>query len=166
MKNFYQKVCPQCLQHNCGRRGITVAELLVIIAAIGLLALIVLPQFSKTRELQTLKDGVQNILSSIDKARGETLSSLNSSSYGVHFQSDKVIIFKGTVFSANDANNETVSFTSPASISNIALGTGVSDIYFNRLSGAPSHSGTVTISTTSYSKIITIWATGVASSSQ
>lgn len=153
MKNFYEK-------------GLTVIELLIIVAVLGVIILIVLPQFSKTRENQVLKSGVGDTLSSIDKARGETLSSLNSSEYGVHFQSDKVIIFKGKVFSAGAGDNETINIITPASISDVTLG-GVSgtsgDIYFNRLSGSPSITGTVTISTTSYSKIITISATGVAS---
>jgi len=141
--------------------------MIVVVAVIAIIVSIVLPQFSKSREMQVLKSGVQDLLSSIDKARSETLSSLNSSSYGVHFQSNKIIIFKGTVFSANDANNETINFTTPANISNVTLG-GVSassgDVYFNRLSGAPSTTGTVTLSTTSFSRIITISATGAASS--
>src|SRR3989338_4195149 len=131
MKNFYQK-------------GITIIELLIVIVVIGIMALIVLPQFSYIKENQVLKNGVSDILSSIDKARGQTLSSLNSSEYGVHFESDKVIIFKGTVFSAIAPDNE--------------------NIYFNRLSGSPSVTGTVTLSTTNYSKIITISATVVGSS--
>ncbi len=153
MRTFYQK-------------GITIIEFFVIIAAIGVLVLIVLPQFSKTRENQVLKSGVQDALSSIDKARSQTLSSLNSSEYGVHFQSDKVIIFKGKVFSSGASGNETIDIITPASISNVTLG-GVSgtsgDMYFNRLSGAPSTTGTITVSTSSYSKVITIFATGVAS---
>jgi len=154
MKNFY-------------KQGITTTELLVVIAALGIIFSIVIPQFSKSRELQVLKSGVGDILSTINKARVMTLSSLNSSSYGVHFQSDRVIIFKGTVFSVNDSNNEAISITTPASITNVTLG-GVNgdsgDVYFNRLSGSPSATGTITISTDSYSKIITISATGVASS--
>ena len=140
-------------------------EILAVVAIIGIIVAVALPQFSKMRELQILKSGVEDTLSSIDKARGETLSSLDSSSYGVHFQSDKIIIFKGTIFSASDVNNEIISIVSPAGISNISLGSGISDVYFNRLSGAPNHTGTVTISTVSYSKIITISATGTASSS-
>ncbi|OGI67884.1 hypothetical protein A3A05_01695 [Candidatus Nomurabacteria bacterium RIFCSPLOWO2_01_FULL_41_12] len=150
MKNFYEK-------------GITVIELLVLVAAIGLIVLIVLPQFSKLKENQVLKSAVADTLSSINKARGKTLSSFNSSEYGVHFQSDKVIIFTGKVFSAVAGDNETIDLTLPATISAITLTGGAADIYFNRLSGAPSVTGTITISTTSYSKIITISATGVAS---
>lgn len=146
------------------KRGISIIEILVVIAVLGIVFSIVIPQFSKSREMQVLKSGVADTLSSIDKARGKTLSSLDSSSYGVHFQSDKVLIFKGTVFSAMDANNETINIATPATISDVALVGGGSDIYFNRLSGAPSTTGTVTISTTSYSKIITISATGAVSS--
>jgi Tfp pilus assembly protein FimT len=143
--------------------GITVIEILVVIAVLGIIFSIVIPQFSKMRESAVLKTAVGDILSSVNKARSETLSSLNSSSYGVHFQSDKVIIFKGISFVSNDQNNETISIVTPASISN---GTFIlpANIYFNRLSGSPSTTGSVIVSTTSYSKTITISATGVASS--
>ena len=114
--------------------------------------------------MQVLKAGVQDILSSLDKARSHTLSSLNSSSYGVHFESDRVIIFTGTVYSAGAGSNETIMIVTPASIPTITLSGGGADVYFNRLSGSPSKTGTVTVTTTNYSKIITISATGVASS--
>jgi len=130
---------------------------------LGIIFLIVLPQFSKSRENQVLKNGVADILSSVNKARGNTLASLNSSEYGIHFQIDRVVIFKGTSFSSEDSNNEIINITTPANISDITLLGGVSDIYFHRLTGAPSTTGTITISTGSYSKVITILATGVVS---
>ncbi len=154
------------MENNFYKKGITIIELVVVLAIIGVIVAVVFPRFAQIRENQVLKNGVADVLSSIDKARGETLSSLNSSEYGVHFQSDKVVIFKGKVFSAGDANNETVSLTTPSAITNVTLG-GISgasgDIYFNRLFGAPSATGTVTVATPSFSKIITISATGVAS---
>lgn len=150
------------------KKGITAIEVLVVIAVLGIIFLVVIPQFSKTRENQVLKSAVGDVISSLDKARSQTLASLNSSEYGVHFQSDKVIIFKGTVFSTSDANNETVSFTSPANISNVTInGTSgaTGDIYFYRLTGMPSNAGvnTITVSITSFSKIITISTTGEVS---
>jgi Tfp pilus assembly protein FimT len=153
MKYFYQK-------------GLTVTEILVVVAGIILLVVVVTPSFLKIRENQTMSSAVADVLSAIDKARGNSLASFSSSEYGVHFQSDKVIIFKGKIFSANDVNNESIDITSPASISNVTLG-GVSgstgDVYFNRIYGIPSTTGTVTISTSSYSKIITISQTGNSS---
>ena len=150
MKKFYEK-------------GITIVELLVVIAVLGIIFSITLPQFSKIRENQVLKNGVTEILSSISKARSQTLSSLQSSEYGVHFQPDKVIIFKGVVFDVGATNNETIDIISPATISSIVIDGGGSDIYFNRLSGSPSKTGTVTVSSANYSRIITISATGMTS---
>ena len=151
---------------NYYKKGITALELLLVVAVLGAVFSIVIPQFSKIRELQALKSGVADILSSIDKARSQTLSSLNSSEYGVHFETAKIIIFKGVNFSTNDINNEIIDIISPAGISNVTFNS-ISDvsgkIYFNRLSGNPNQTGTVTLSTANFSKIITISATGVAS---
>ena len=149
------------------KKGITIIEVLIILAVIVVLISVVLFQFSKSREQQVLKNAVADSLSSINKARTQTLSSLNSSEYGVHFESDKVIIFKGTGFIPNTVDNEIINIVTPANISNVTLDL-VSDIsgemYFNRLYGVPSKTGMITISSNSFSKIITISASGSVSS--
>ncbi len=149
--------------HN---KGFSLTEILIVIAGLTILVAIVMPRFAEIRENQTMKSAVEDVISSLNKARSKTLASVNSSEYGVHFQSDKVIIFKGKVFSVNDANNESINITSPATISNVTFGgvSGVSgDVYFNRVYGSPSTTGTVTVSTSSFSQIITISQTGNAS---
>ena len=142
-------------------------EILVVIAVLGILLAIIIPQFSKMKESQVLKNATSDIMSSLNKAQSRTLASVNSFSYGVHFQSDQIIIFKGIVFSAGSADNETINIVSPATISNVTLG-GVSDssgdVYFNRLSGVPDKTGTITVAVPSFSKVITLSATGGASS--
>ncbi|MFZ3015605.1 MAG: prepilin-type N-terminal cleavage/methylation domain-containing protein [Minisyncoccia bacterium] len=142
------------------QKGITIVEILIVIAIIGIISVIVFPQFSKTKENQVFKNAVGDILSSLNKTHSQTLASLDSSEYGIHFQSDKIIIFKGTVYSGIDPNNEIVNIISPANISNINLSGGGSEIYFNRLSGIPNKTGDITVSVPSVSKIITISATG------
>ncbi|OGI82090.1 hypothetical protein A3G53_00980 [Candidatus Nomurabacteria bacterium RIFCSPLOWO2_12_FULL_44_11] len=151
------------------KKGVSIIEILIVLAVIGILMAVVLPQFSKMRESQVLKSAVGDISSALGKARGQTLASVDSSEYGVHFESDRVIIFKGKVFSAGAPDNERIDIAAPAGITNINLGAsgGVVDVYFNRLSGAPSAIGTVTVTIVSsfpiISKIITLSSTGVVS---
>ncbi len=151
---------------NNFRKGISVIEILIVIVVLGIIFSIVFSQFSKIRENQVLKTAVSDILSSLNKAQTQTLASLDSSSYGVHFQADKVVIFKGTIFSESDVDNEEINILAPATISDVTLSEvsgSTGDIYFNRLSGMPNQAGVITISTDSFSKIITISATGTAS---
>ncbi|MFZ2150048.1 MAG: hypothetical protein WAV15_02735 [Minisyncoccia bacterium] len=148
---------------NLHNKGISVMEVLIVISVLAIIFSIIIPQFSKTRELQVLKSAVSDILSAINKSQANTLASVNSSSYGVHFGSDEVIIFKGTVFSAGSADNEVINIISPAAISTIALAGGGSNVFFNRLSGTPSVTGSIVVSSTNFTKTITISATGSAS---
>ena len=164
--NYYKNACPQCLKHSFCRRGLSAVELLVVFAILGIILVVAIPRFSGLRETQVVKGAIGDILSSLSKARTQTLASIDSSSYGVHFEEDEVIIFKGTNFVPNDSNNEEVAILSPATISNVTLNgaSGTSgELYFSRLSGAPSKNGTVTISSSNFSRIITITATGSAS---
>ena len=150
MKSFYQK-------------GITILEIIIVIAVVAIMAMVAFPQLAKMKQTQILKNSCEDIISASNKAKSETLASLNSYNYGIHFQSDKVIIFRGTTYVSNDSNNETISITSPASISTITLSGGGTDFYFNRLSGAPTKSGSVVVSIAgdaNLTKTITISATG------
>ena len=55
VKNFYKK-------------GITIIELLVVLAVLGIIISVIIPQFSKVRENQMLKSAVQDTLSSLNNA--------------------------------------------------------------------------------------------------
>jgi len=146
--------------------GITVVELLISISILALILAVVLPQFSRMRSNQVLKNATIDIMSALHKAQSQTLASLNSSEYGVRFESDQVVIFSGTTFSAIAPDNEYINITGPATISNVTLngssGT-AGDLYFTRLSGTPSKTGTISVYTPNLSKIITISDSGAIS---
>ncbi|MFA6524559.1 MAG: hypothetical protein WC264_03310 [Candidatus Paceibacterota bacterium] len=145
------------------QKGLTIIEILFVIGIIVIIFMVVIPSFGRFRQVQTLKTTSEDVLSALDKARSNALTSIDSSEYGIHFQSDKIVIFKGTVYSSLDPNNENINIISPATISNINIFGGGSEIYFNRLSGTPDKTGMITVSVISSSKIITISATGASS---
>jgi prepilin-type N-terminal cleavage/methylation domain-containing protein len=145
------------------KKGVSVIEVIVSLAILVILLAVTLPSFNTMRKNQVLKAAASEIFSALDKARSQTLSSISSSEYGVHFETSKIVIFKGTTYSSSDATNEEVLLTTPATITSISLTGGASDLYFNRLSGSPNKSGTITITNSSTTKVITISATGAVS---
>ena len=146
MKNFLQK-------------GITALELIIVMAILVILIMAVLPKFSEMKNNQLLKNTEENVLATLNTARTQTLASLNSSGYGVHFQSDKIVLFAGLSYSPSDPSNKVFDMISPATISGINLG-GSSEIIFEKLSGTPSAYGDIVVSVGSLSKTITITRAG------
>ncbi len=70
------------------KKGVTAIEMLMIACVLALLFAVVLPQFSKIKETQVIKNAVSEVLTSLNKAQFQTLASVSSSVYGVHFQAD------------------------------------------------------------------------------
>lgn len=141
-------------------------ETIVVVAVLVLIIAVVLYSLSTLKRSQAMKNAVGDVLSSIDKARSMSFASVNSTTYGVHFQSDKVVVFSGTTYSSGASGNDNINITTPASITNVTLNgsSGTSgDIYFTRLSGIPNQTGTVTITVGASTKTITIATTGNAS---
>lgn len=150
MKNFYKK-------------GFTLLEVLIVIAIIVIFAVVSFSQLSKTKNYQILKSSGEDISSVLNKTRSQTLASLNSLQYGVHFETNRIVIFSGTVYNSGNSSNEIVNISSPAYISSISLTGGAVDLYFNRLTGTASKTGIITISLSSdnsLTKTITISSVG------
>lgn len=141
-------------------RGINLIEIVIVIAVLGILLAIVATNFSSFRTAQSLQNSTNSVYSAINKARTNTLASLDSKQYGVHFETNQVIIFEGTAYSAGTGSNVVTAISSPSSITGISLSGGGSDIYFSRIYGVPNKNGTITLTANSTTKVITISATG------
>ena len=144
-------------------RGITLIELVVVFGAIAMLATIVFSAFAPLRDATTLNSVAEQGISLLNEARSKTLSSLAESQYGVHFETTKMVLFKGTVYSPSDPENSVVDLPATVTIPTITLNGSGNEVIFKRLTGATDTCGSVTFQLTNNptkTRVITITATG------
>lgn len=118
-------------------KGISIIEVLVVISILSIISAIVVPRLSGFRNQQVLKNTTEDIVSLLNEARNNTISSKDSTNYGVHFESDKVILFRGLSFDSSTVNKEIKldsSVTIPEEVG-INLQNGGGDIIFERITG-------------------------------
>ena len=142
--------------------GLTAIEFLVGFAIIAFLTSFIWYAFSSFRDAGALDEASAAVLSLLRDARARTLSSQGNTTYGVHFEETKAVLFSGAAYNSADASNEPYIFSTSVKISAINLG-GPADVIFQRLTGAASASGTITLQSkkdSSRTKTITILATG------
>lgn len=127
-------------------KGLTIIEILIALSITAIMSAVVLLNLSSFRSEQVLKNTTSDIISTLNKARQKTLSSVNSNNYGVHFDSNKIVLFTGSVYDQNDSSNEIIEFDKIVNIPNVGglnIGGG-SDVVFERLTG-DTIGGTITV---------------------
>lgn len=147
------------------KKGFSIIELIIVIAILVLILAIILPKFGEIRDKQALDNAVIEAIGTLEKARSLSVSSLDSSEYGVYIRNNFIKIFKGQEFVDPTNLYETMSFISPSYTDNLSLiGSGGTsyEFYFKKISGVPSKYGSFRIKTTlnPNGKIINISPTG------
>jgi prepilin-type N-terminal cleavage/methylation domain-containing protein len=144
------------------QKGFTLMEILVVLGILAILTTIGMTSFRNSSVRVNLEQQSAIALSLVEEARNNSLASLNNSEYGIRFSSTTVTLFQGKTYSSG-ASNKTHVFTNGVYASPINI-SGGNDIYFNRLTGEPSATGTVTFKITadqSLFKVLIINGTGI-----
>jgi Tfp pilus assembly protein FimT len=145
--------------------GVTIIEILLVIALGSLLIGLVILSLGKVNTAEALDKSADTIVSALSEARSMTLSSVADSRYGVHFDPDQVVLFRGAVYDPGASTNVPTALNARVTIQNIALSGGGSEVIFDKLTGKTSYNGSVEVAlkgaTTTYKTII-ISATGLA----
>ncbi len=125
------------------KKGFSIVEIAVV-TAIGLILLtIVTSALLGLRDIQALNSSVEQITSVINEARAKTLSSENSLNHGVHFESARVVLFEGAVFTEPNATNRELKIPDLVEISSVTLNGGGQNLVFQKLTGETAQYGTI-----------------------
>lgn len=115
------------------KNGLTVIELLVILGILSILGLFLARDASQILSQSYFTNSVERIAHTLRTAQIYSIGGKGDSSWGVHLESGKITLFKGTSWSARDP-----SFDISSDLPSALVVTGWSDIYFDKLRGVPS----------------------------
>lgn len=121
-------------------KGFTLIEMLLSVALLGLLAGFFSPIYFSIQARNDLDVAANIIAQSLRRAQTLSRAMEGDSSWGVYVQSGKISIFSGVSFSGRDA-----SFDEDFDISNGVTFSGVQEVVFDRNSGEPAMTGTMTL---------------------
>ena len=142
-------------------KGVSMIEIIVVIIIGILISLAIIGPLKEFRNRQVLASSTERVSAVLNEARSNTLVSKDDNSYGVHIESDKVVLFTGTTYVEAAVGNEEILLNKNVSIINHPA----TDILFQRLSGKTDQSGNVELTLTSSSGtiqgIISIEKTGL-----
>ena len=143
---------------NNSTTGFTFVELAIVLAIIGLIATAANVSFSKLNGSQLVDKTTLSIISTLNGARSNAISSKDAANFGVRIAKNKITSFEGTYGTANS------DYILP-NLVGISTSTGIgTDIIFNDLYGNTSASGTISIylisDPTHTSSTIRIFSTG------
>jgi len=147
------------------QRGVTLMEIIIVIAIMMILLALTIQSFSKLGAIRALDTNAQVILLELEKARSLTLASKNESQFGVHFATTSVTLFEGSTYDASSASTTVTYFNPAVTITYIALTGSSTSVVFERLTGKTAQAGTITVTLSgqlSGTKTLRIYATGVA----
>ncbi|PIT89468.1 MAG: hypothetical protein COU27_00175 [Candidatus Levybacteria bacterium CG10_big_fil_rev_8_21_14_0_10_36_7] len=146
------------------KKGYTLIELLITMAILLIIFAIVSITFPAFRNTYILNKATDETFALIQDARSKTLSSEGFTQYGVHFATASTTLFSGTVFIEGNPSNSIFNLPDLSEITSVSLEGGGNDLVFERLTGATSQNGSITISSKadlSKNKIINIGSTGI-----
>ncbi|OGC56118.1 hypothetical protein A2797_02025 [candidate division WWE3 bacterium RIFCSPHIGHO2_01_FULL_48_15] len=113
--------------------GFTLVELLVFLGLAAVAGTISAPALFQFLSRGYFTNGVEVVVRTLRTAQAYSVSGRDDSSWGVHFEPGKLVLFKGTSYATRDP-----SFDAETALNSSLVIEGWQDVYFNKLRGLPS----------------------------
>jgi prepilin-type N-terminal cleavage/methylation domain-containing protein len=144
-------------------RGFTIIEISIVLVILTILVAMILPSFGKVGGSEALDTTVISVMSIINGARSQAVSSKDAANYGVRILNNKLISFKN----AYGTDNKEYTISNLVSISTSTGFATNSEVIFSNVSGVSNITGassTITITILrepTKTSIIRIYNTGL-----
>lgn len=126
-------------------KGFSILELIIAVGIIAFISTIAVASYYALVSRADLSGNAKNMISTLNLARSETVTSNQANPWGVHFETDKYALFKGSTYNAADSSTKIYTIPSSLEISDIALNGGGSEVLFARITGQTTNYGNITI---------------------
>lgn len=126
------------------RSGATMIEIIIVLAIIIILATFSFSEGGIFRTRSGLTRAVSDVTTTLQFARSKTVSSEGPSSWGVHIQPDRIVLFQGLNFIAGSPTNSVSMLPDTISASS-SLANSTDSVIFVRPSGTTTNYGTITL---------------------
>lgn len=146
-----------------GNKGITLIEILVALAILIFIIGLVFVGYRYFERNTELEVSAQKIVSVLKTAQTKALASEDDSPYGVHFEENQYVLFKGEIYWVGAEDNKFNQLSSRLRITEISLNGENSDIIFQKISGQTEQYGVIILSSVSHPeslKTISIHSSG------
>ena len=125
------------------RRGMMLAELLVVVALMALIFAMATPLYARLHSSTQLREATRELMHTITLARTRAVARMNDAVHGVYVQHTQYTLFQGATYAGRDTSYDRVTLVEPAVTLTTTL-TG-DEIRFSRGLGAPHATGTITL---------------------
>ena len=151
----------------CHRKnsGFSLIEIVIAMAIGAVLVAAIVVSFSSFRNSKIVDVSADQVLAVINEARVKTVSSEDYSRFGVHFETSRVVLFKGDVFTEPNSSNTETPVSPLVEISNISLNGGGANLVFQKLTGKTGNYGSLRVrlkSDNNKYKTISVKSAGIA----
>lgn len=147
------------------KQGYSLLEVLIVIGILFLFLLLSMNVFSSFNKDRKLESEAETIISIINEAKSKTMAGEFASEYGLHFELNRIVFFKGIMFIESNSENKEYKLLPEIEIYNISLNGGGQDIVFKKFSGETENYGNISLgfkNNHSKSKIIKISISGIS----
>ena len=146
------------------RKGMTMIEILIAVFILALLITVSAKTFTNFFSSSLLDQVVQGSISSLEKAREDSIGGKNGFFYGVHFATTSITIFSGSAYSLGANGNIVANLPSGVQVASTTLDGGGANVIFSPISGETNNAGVVIFlnSRSNATSAVRIYATGIS----